>query len=83
MHPNGDGELTALRAELRELRAALELLERRLGATWRPRLLDVERDVDVVLETLAAGGDVAGVLADYLTQCRRARTRAAGGDDAC
>lgn len=83
MHGNGHGELAQLRAEVAELRAAVRIASDHLAASWRPRLLDLERDVDVILETLAAGGDVAGALHDYLTECRRARTRATEGDDAC
>jgi hypothetical protein len=81
MHTNGAGELAALRAEVRELRAALELVTHHLERTWKPRLVDVERDVDVILDALITGGDVAALLADYRIECRRARTRAAEGDD--
>jgi len=81
MHTNGAGELAALRAEVRELGAALELVTRHLERTWKPRLVDVERDADVILEVLTTGGDVAARLAEYTLECRRARVRAAEGDD--
>lgn len=81
MHTNGADALAHLAARVDELEAAQRITRRALDRTWRRRLLELERDVDVMLETLAAGVDVAGVLKDYTTECRRARTRAAGGAD--
>jgi hypothetical protein len=81
MNTNGADELAALRAEVRELRGALEVVTRHLEGEWRPRLIDVERDVDVILDALITGGDVVALLTDYRVECRRARTRAAEGDD--
>jgi hypothetical protein len=84
MDTNGDGALAHLAARTAALEAALEIIRRALEQTWRPRLADLERDVDVLLELLAQGGDVAAELKTYTTECRRARVRAAEGEsDAC
>jgi len=82
MHTNGADELAALRAEVRELRAALEVVTRHLEGAWRGRLIDVERDADVILDALTAGGDVAALLTEYQRECRRARVRAQEAHDA-
>lgn len=82
MDTNGDGALSQLRAELRAHVAAFELAVRELGQTWRPRLVDVERDVDVIMDALAQGGDVAASLRAYLNDGRRARSRATEDDHA-
>jgi hypothetical protein len=81
MHRNGADERAALTARVDELTAAQALIRRRLATTWRPRLIELERDVDVILEVLIRGGDVAARLAEYQLECRRARVRAAEGDD--
>lgn len=55
MDVNGNDATAQLRAEVAELRDALELLTRHLENDWRPRLLAVERDVDALARELARG----------------------------
>lgn len=51
---NGDNRYAHLAARVDELQAALDHVGRELDQTWGPRLLALERDVDALLELLAA-----------------------------
>jgi hypothetical protein len=51
---NGGDRYAHLAARIDELQAALDHVTRELAETWRPRLLELERDVDALLELLEA-----------------------------
>ncbi len=54
MNTNGADAGAHLAARVAALEAALEILTRELGETWRPRLLQVEADVEQLAAELAA-----------------------------
>jgi len=81
MNGNGADALAHLVGRVAELEAAQRITARALETTWRERLTAVEQDVDVLLELLAQGGDVAAALAQYNREIRSGRTRAPGGQD--
>ncbi|MDP3909319.1 MAG: hypothetical protein Q8Q14_02920 [Gemmatimonadales bacterium] len=45
-----------LAARVAELQAALDHVTRELGEKWRPRLLELERDVDALLRIMQPRG---------------------------
>lgn len=81
MNANGADLVAHLAARVAELEAAQRILVRALETMWRARLVELERDVDVILEALITGGDVAALIAQYNREIRSGRTRAPGGQD--
>ena len=49
---NGDSTAAHLVARIDELTRALDHVTRELAETWRPRLLEVEKDVDALLRIM-------------------------------
>ena len=82
MDPNGADVAAHLAARVAELEAAQAITARELAETWRPRLLELERVVDVLLEMLTAAAAATAAVRRDDPHHERAIERAQEDDDA-
>jgi len=79
---NGADALAHLVGRVDELDAAQRITARALEETWRPRLLELERDVEMLLELLGAAAAAAAERRRDHHNHTRAPERAQEGSDA-
>jgi hypothetical protein len=73
MHTNGADVMAHLQARIAELEAAHAIQARAIRETWGARLVAVEREVDVLLELVAASSSAVLALRRERANEERAR----------